>query len=97
MKVDQIIGDDVFPFDDVEQASIAVAALRGGVLMPLWSASEAMAATGGQLLLCLGTLMGCLLTRAHWRQVICLSPSALVRDGHEFVAQALASWRGCGS
>lgn len=26
---DQIIGDDVFPFDDVEQASIAVAALEG--------------------------------------------------------------------
>jgi len=25
----QIIGHDVFPFDDVEQASIAVAALEG--------------------------------------------------------------------
>ncbi|MEC8796769.1 MAG: UDP-N-acetylmuramoyl-L-alanyl-D-glutamate--2,6-diaminopimelate ligase, partial [Pseudomonadota bacterium] len=25
----QIIGDDVFPFDDVEQASVAVAALDG--------------------------------------------------------------------
>lgn len=28
----QIIGDDVFPFDDVEQASVAVAALDGRVL-----------------------------------------------------------------
>ncbi len=27
----QVVGDDVFPFDDVEQASVAVAALEGGV------------------------------------------------------------------
>jgi UDP-N-acetylmuramoyl-L-alanyl-D-glutamate--2,6-diaminopimelate ligase len=27
----QIIGDDVLPFDDVEQASVAVSALDGGV------------------------------------------------------------------
>jgi UDP-N-acetylmuramoyl-L-alanyl-D-glutamate--2,6-diaminopimelate ligase len=27
----QIIGDDVLPFDDVEQASVAVAALDGGM------------------------------------------------------------------
>jgi UDP-N-acetylmuramoyl-L-alanyl-D-glutamate--2,6-diaminopimelate ligase len=27
----QIIGDDVLPFDDVEQASVAVAALDGGI------------------------------------------------------------------
>ena len=27
----QIVGDDVLPFDDVEQASVAVAALDGGL------------------------------------------------------------------
>ena len=27
----QIVGDDIFPFDDVEQASVAVAALDGGI------------------------------------------------------------------
>ena len=27
----QIVGDDVFPFDDSEQASVAVSALDGGL------------------------------------------------------------------
>ena len=27
----QIVGDDILPFDDVEQASMAVAALDGGL------------------------------------------------------------------
>lgn len=27
----QVVGDDVFPFDDCEQASVAVSALDGGV------------------------------------------------------------------
>ena len=65
--------------------------------MPLWSASEAMAATGGSLLLCLGTRMGYLLTRAQWSQEILFVALSAVRDGHEFVAQALAKWRISGS
>jgi UDP-N-acetylmuramoyl-L-alanyl-D-glutamate--2,6-diaminopimelate ligase len=28
----QVIGDDILPFDDVEQASLAVAALDGGLV-----------------------------------------------------------------
>ena len=39
---------DVYPFDDVEQASVAVAALDGRDLMPLWTVAEAAAATGGR-------------------------------------------------
>ena len=43
----QIVGDTVYPFDDLEQASLAIARF-GGTGMTLWTAADAAAATDGQ-------------------------------------------------
>jgi UDP-N-acetylmuramyl tripeptide synthase len=90
----QIVGDVVYPFDDVEQASVAVAALDGRSRMTaLWTAAEAAAATGGQVA---GdwTATGISIDSRSVAPGDLFVALSAARDGHDFVADALA--RGLG-
>ena len=85
----QIVGDRTLPFDDVTETRAARWAWRRFMPEPLWTSAEICAATGGQATAPFAATGVSIDTRTL-RAGDLFVALAGVRDGHDFVEQALA-------